>query len=93
MPVEGKTIILGAGKASASMARAFEQIYPHKIEGLVVTRYGHSDKTKYIKVLEASHPIPDRNGLNATNKIIELARKATDKDLVIFLISFLPHIT
>ena len=84
---EGKTIILGAGKASASMARAFEQIYPHKIEGLVVTRYGHSEKTKYIKVLEASHPIPDRNGLNATNKIIELARKATDKDLVIFLIS------
>ena len=46
---EGKTIILGAGKASASMARAFEQIYPHKIEGLVVTRYGHSEKTKYIK--------------------------------------------
>ncbi len=84
---EGKTIILGAGKASASMASAFEKIYPHKIEGLVVTRYGHNNKTKYIKVLEASHPVPDINGLIATKEIINIAKKAEKKDLVIFLIS------
>ena len=52
---KGKTIILGAGKASASMAKAFEKIYPHKLEGLVVTRYWHNDKTKFVNVLEASH--------------------------------------
>ncbi len=84
---EGKTIVLGAGKASASMAKAFEKIYPHKIEGLVVTRYGHKDNTKFVNVLEASHPIPDINGLNATNKIIKIAKSACEKDLIIFLIS------
>ncbi len=84
---EGKTIVLGAGKASASMAKAFEKIYPHKIEGLVVTRYGHKDNTKFVNVLEASHPIPDKNGLKATNKIIKIAKSASEKDLVIFLIS------
>tara|TARA_B100001741_G_scaffold110983_1_gene91199 strand:+ start:593 stop:1846 length:1254 start_codon:yes stop_codon:yes gene_type:complete len=84
---KGKTIILGAGKASASMAKAFEKIYPHKLEGLVVTRYGHNDKTKFVNVLEASHPIPDINGLNATKKIIKLAESASKNDLVIFLIS------
>ncbi len=84
---EGKTIVLGAGKASASMAKAFEKIYPHKIEGLVVTRYGHKDNTKFVNVLEASHPIPDINGLNATNEIIKIAKSACEKDLIIFLIS------
>ena len=84
---EGKTIVLGAGKASASMAKAFEKIYPYKIEGLVVTRYGHTVKTKFINVIEASHPIPDINGLKATKEIIKIAKSASKKDLVIFLIS------
>ena len=84
---EGKTIVLGAGKASASMAKAFEKIYPYKIEGLVITRYGHTVKTKFVNVLEASHPIPDINGLKATKEIIKIAKSASKKDLVIFLIS------
>ena len=54
---------------------------------MVVTRYGHNDKTKFVNVLEASHPIPDINGLNATKKIIKLAESASKNDLVIFLIS------
>ncbi len=84
---KGSIYVLGAGKAAGSMAKAFENQCPFDLKGLVITRYNHFVKTKKIKVLEASHPIPDINGLNATKKIIQIAQKTSKDDLVIFLIS------
>ena len=79
--------VLGAGKAAGSMAKAFEDECPFELEGFVITRYDHFVKTKKIKVVEASHPIPDLNGYNATKKIIQIAKNTSKDDLVIFLIS------
>ena len=84
---KGKIYVLGAGKAAGSMAKAFEDQCSFDLEGLVVTRYDHFVKTKKIKVLEASHPIPDLNGYNATKQIIQIAKNTSKDDLVIFLIS------
>ena len=84
---KGKLIVLGAGKAGASMAHEFENTYDGPLEGLVVTRYGHYTKTKFIKILEASHPEPDKNGLLAAKKIFELATQSSKDDHVVFLIS------
>ena len=83
----GKLIVLGAGKAAASMAYEFEKSYDFPIEGIVITRYGHYTKTKFIKVIEASHPVPDQAGLDATKKLFNLAKSATNQDHVVFLIS------
>jgi len=84
---KGKLIVLGAGKAGASMAHEFENTYDGPLEGLVVTRYGHYTKTKFIKIVEASHPEPDKNGLLAAKKIFELATQSSKDDHVVFLIS------
>mgnify|MGYP003325530114 CR=1 FL=1 len=90
-PPQGKTIVIGAGKASARMAKSFEDNWLERnygvLEGLVITRYGHGEKCKYIDVVEASHPIPDEKGLNATSKIINLVSNLSNIDLVIFLVS------
>ena len=84
---KGKLIVLGAGKAGASMAQEFENTYDGPLEGLVVTRYGHYTKTKFIKIVEASHPESDKNGLLASKKIFELATQSSKDDHVVFLIS------
>ena len=84
---KGKLIVLGAGKAAASMAKEFEDNYEGPIEGLVITRYGHYTKTKFIEVIEAAHPEPDRNGLLASKKTFEIASNSTKCDHVVFLIS------
>ncbi len=84
---KGKLIVLGAGKAGASMAHEFENTYDGPLEGLVVTRYGHYTKTKFIKIVEASHPEPDKNGLLASKKIFELATQSSRDDHLVFLIS------
>tara|TARA_B100001564_G_scaffold357233_1_gene373041 strand:- start:173 stop:1420 length:1248 start_codon:yes stop_codon:yes gene_type:complete len=84
---KGKLIVLGAGKAAASMAKEFENTYDGLLEGLVITRYGHYTKTKFIKIIEASHPEPDKNGLLASKKIFELATKSSRDDHIVFLIS------
>jgi glycerate-2-kinase len=85
---KGKLLVIGAGKAAASMAKEFEDSYNDgPIEGIVITRYGHSTKTKFIEVVEASHPEPDKIGLIASKKLFDLAKKADEDDHVIFLIS------
>ncbi len=84
---KGRTIVLGAGKASARMAQAFEAAWPHPCEGVVVTRYGHSAPTQRIEVVEASHPVPDQAGMDAAERILELASDAGNDDLVVCLIS------
>ena len=74
----GKTVIIGAGKASAEMARAFEIAWKKKgyndLNGIVITRYGHKRKCENIKIIEASHPTPDKAGLEATSDIINLIK-------------------
>ena len=61
-PPKGRTIVIGAGKASAAMARAVEDRWPHALEGLVVTRYGYGEACKRIEIVEAAHPVPDDKG-------------------------------
>ncbi|MBV9053383.1 MAG: CoA transferase [Hyphomicrobiales bacterium] len=86
-PPKGRTIVIGAGKAAASMARAFEDAWPHPCEGLVVTRYDHESPTRYIQVVEAAHPVPDAAGERAAGRILALAQSAGPDDLVICLMS------
>ncbi len=86
-PPEGRVIVVGAGKAAASMAAAFEARWPGPVEGLVVTRYGHACPTRAIEVLEASHPLPDEEGVAASARILDLLKSAGPRDLVVALIS------
>jgi glycerate-2-kinase len=86
-PPPGRTLVLGAGKAAASMARAVERAWQEPIEGLVVTRYGHAVPTEWIEVVEAAHPVPDEAGGAAAGRILALAHEAGPDDLVLCLIS------
>jgi hydroxypyruvate reductase len=83
---KGRTIVIGAGKGAAQMAAAFETLWKEPVEGVVVTRYGYSCETKSIKVLEASHPVPDEAGLAATDALFEAVTGLTADDLVVALI-------
>lgn len=85
---KGRLIVIGAGKASAMMAKAVEQAWPEvEMEGLVVTRYGYGVATEKIKIIEAAHPVPDEAGHQACREIMELVNDLTEDDLVIALVS------
>ena len=86
-PPPGKTVVVGAGKSAAAMARAVEQVWSGPLEGVVVTRYGHSAATTTIEVLEAAHPVPDANGMAAAARILATVTPLGEDDLVICLIS------
>lgn len=86
-PPKGRTIVIGAGKASAAMARAFEDNWNAPLEGLVVTRYGYEVPCQRIEILQAAHPVPDAAGLVASQRIAQLVTGLTADDLVIALIS------
>ena len=86
-PPCGRTIVVGAGKAAASMARAFEAAWPRPVEGLVVTRYGHATPTERIEVVEAAHPVPNAAGLAAAERVLSMVQGLTADDLVVALIS------
>ena len=86
-PPKGRTIVVGAGKASAAMAQAFEKSWKGPLSGLVVTRYGHAVPTKYIEIVEAAHPVPDVAGQKAATRMLQLVQSLTKDDLVIALIS------
>jgi glycerate 2-kinase len=89
-PPAGRTVVVGAGKAAASMARAVEAHWPldKPLSGLVVTRYGHGvEPLKRIEVVEASHPIPDAAGQKAAGRILELVKGLGPDDLLLCLIS------
>jgi glycerate 2-kinase len=86
-PPKGRTIVVGAGKASAAMAAAVERHWQGPLEGLVVTRYGHGVPCKRIEIVEASHPVPDERGRDAARRILEKVQGLTQDDLVLCLIS------
>ncbi len=83
----GKTLVVGAGKASAQMAAAFEKAWGEPVDGLVVTRYGHTAPTERIEIVEASHPVPDEAGYLAARRMMERVRGLGHDDLVVALIS------
>jgi hydroxypyruvate reductase len=86
-PPRGRTLVIGAGKASAEMARVLEQHWPGELSGLVVTRYGYAVPCQRIEIVEAAHPVPDEAGLAAARRILGLVAGLTADDLVICLIS------
>jgi glycerate 2-kinase len=89
-PPAGRTVVVGAGKAAASMARAVETHWPadKPLAGLVVTRYGHGvGPLKRIEVVEAAHPIPDAAGQRAARRILDLVTGLGPDDLALCLIS------
>ncbi len=86
-PPKGRTVVIGAGKASAAMARALEDRWHHPLEGLVVTRYGYGEACKRIEIVEAAHPVPDEKGRAAAGRILDRAQGLSADDLVLCLIS------
>jgi hydroxypyruvate reductase len=90
----GRLIVIGAGKASAAMARALEDHYKNndpellqRLEGLVITRYGYGVNCSHIEIVEAAHPVPDAAGLAAAQRMLERVQGLHEADLVIGLIS------
>ncbi|ALK08855.1 glycerate kinase type-2 family protein [Blastochloris viridis] len=83
----GRTVVVGAGKASAAMAQAFEAAWPHPLGGLVVTRYGHAVPCRRIEIVEAAHPVPDDAGASAARRMLELVSGLAADDLVVALMS------
>src|SRR5713101_4374735 len=86
-PPRGRTVVVGAGKAAAAMAKAVEQHWRGPLSGLVITRYGHAVACPRIEVVEASHPVPDAAGGAAAARILEKVRGLTADDLVLVLAS------
>ena len=91
-PVRGRLIVLGAGKAAAAMAQVVEKHYAgfgaqERLVGLVTTRHGYELPTSLIKVMQASHPVPDESSVAAATEALAMARTATADDLVLVLLS------
>jgi glycerate 2-kinase len=86
-PPRGRLIVIGAGKASAAMARSVEAHWPGPLSGLVVTRYGYAVPCARIEIVEAAHPVPDAAGLHGARRMLELVEHLTADDLVLCLIS------
>lgn len=83
----GRLLVVGAGKASAAMARALEDNWPGPLDGLVVTRYGFAVPCRRIEVVEAAHPLPDAAGQKAALRILDLVSNRGPDDQVVALIS------
>ncbi len=88
-PPRGRTLVIGAGKAAASMAAAVERHWPQDaaLSGLVITRYAHSLPTERIRVVEAGHPVPDESGEVAAREILAQVRTLGEDDLLLALVS------
>ena len=83
-----RVIVLGCGKAGAAMARAVESILGDRVdEGLVVVKDGHALPTRRVRLAEAGHPVPDRRGQEAAQRVLALAHDAGPRDLVVWLVS------
>ncbi len=83
----GRTVVVGAGKAASQMAAAFERLWDAELSGVVVARAGPVEACERIEVLQASHPVPDENGLAASARLLDAVGGLTSDDLVVALIS------
>ena len=86
-PPRGRLIVIGAGKASAAMARALEETWSGELSGVVVTRYGYAVPCRRIEIVEAAHPVPDAAGVAAAQRIHALVQGLDADDTVLCLIS------
>jgi glycerate 2-kinase len=86
-PPRGRLIVVGAGKASAAMARAVEENWSGPLSGLVVTRYGYAVPCEHIDIVEAAHPVPDAAGMHAARRMLERVEGLNEDDLVLCLFS------
>lgn len=86
-PPKGRLVVIGAGKASAEMARVVEHNWPGPLSGVVVTRYGYKVPCERIEIIEASHPVPDTAGIAAATRIRDVVSNLTPDDTVLCLIS------
>ena len=86
-PVPGRTLVVGAGKAAAAMARAVELHWQGDLSGLVVVPYGHGISCDRIKVIEAAHPVPDHAGQAAAERTMAMAAPLTENDQLLALMS------
>lgn len=86
-PPKGRTLVVGAGKGAAAMARAVEEAWQGPLSGLVVTRYGHGLPTRFVEVVEAGHPNPDAASQDAAARILSMAADLGADDLLLCLIS------
>lgn len=84
---KGRTVVVGAGKASVAMARAFDALWEGTLEGVVVTKHGTWVSCGRIEVIEASHPVPDKASLEASRQLLDAVSDLTEDDLVVALIS------
>ncbi|MDO8248861.1 MAG: glycerate kinase [Rhodoferax sp.] len=84
---KGRLVVIGAGKASAAMARAVEDHWSGPLTGLVVTRYGYAVRCERIEIVEAAHPVPDAAGEAAAARLLEFVQGLKAEDLVLCLIS------
>lgn len=83
-----RVVVLGAGKAGASMARAIEDLVKDRIDdGLIVVKYGHSEPLEKVRTIEAGHPLPDENGYSGAQALYELAGTADENTLILCLVS------
>ncbi|MBL4802849.1 MAG: glycerate kinase [Emcibacter sp.] len=87
LDISGPALVLGAGKAAASMAGAFERSWEGPIRGLVITRKGYKLPTSYIDVREASHPFPDESNIKETACLMQLASSCQHDETIFFLVS------
>jgi glycerate 2-kinase len=89
VPPRGRTLVVGAGKAAASMAAAVEAVWPPeaRLSGIVITRYGHGLPLQRIRCIEAGHPVPDQAGEHAAHEILEQVSGLSGDDQLIVLIS------
>jgi len=83
---KGRTVVIGAGKGTAQLAAAFEDLWGGPLEGVVVTRYGYGCETRTIRVMEAAHPVPDAAGLAATQALFDAVADLGSDDLVVALV-------
>ena len=83
----GKLIVIGAGKASAAMAKAVEENWEGELSGLVITRYGYAAPCEHIEIVEAAHPVPDEAGLEASERMLKMVSALGEQDTVLCLIS------
>lgn len=88
-PFEGKVIVISIGKAAWNMAKAAAENIPHAIDtGIVLTKYDHAQgEIPGFTILEAGHPLPDKNTISGTKKIMEAVSDLNEKDTVFFLVS------
>lgn len=86
-PPIGRTLVLAAGKAAASMAKAVEGSWKGPFSGIAVTRYGHGLPCDNIEIIEAGHPLPDDAGAAAAKRFLKSASALTEDDLLLFLVS------